>query len=936
MPPIYRIHPGIGVARLGNSPDEICITPEEPAALPIDCDAQGSPRLSPDGETELRVQRFKDGSGRIKRQAARFQVYVYDDESPEGRPLKLGDPVYGGGNHGVLIDIQWRVHLANKKAVWYEFKQLEGEHGYAPNHPRRNAAIEDPEARQRLIIDPGPRAVNCTDSRAARFDRDGNDVYAPTFPPKLEPCSIDTLGEMKTDAVGRLLVLGGHGSSGSYRFNEFGQPRIDAYANNDGWFDDTSDGPVMARLVMYSKEVGKNRYVDVESPSWCIVGYPAYVPEIPDMITMDEVLEDVYIRQFAARTDLFGEAGTFDEPQSIDRGDPNALALWRAGRLRWNPEYRPWFYRDIWAILFRPDQYSYLTSILGQSNFPHNQSGRGNFDPARLGTPSMLDREELVNCEERCVEKHKKGEMFVSTLYPAFKTLEQEARIRLSAISHAPGEDLIAEALGITSAGHLIGGLRKALAGFAAAVGDQNVQNVEERPSSGLGSSPGDEPDKAPLRGSPGEGHGSLRRYIERWRTLGASPTDDYKKATDKLEAAVGELLHLGGAAPRRKRAEAGKGERETPEMIREELKARLHDAVSDHLKKYHTGRLLEECGRQCVAKNTIDPHRAYRQYVFDLLRKPGEENRFAAGGKVESRTHNLPLMPLLAGDNPISNTLPSKFLRMTDYQFFLLRQWAQGLFYNEVTEGWGQVDPWNPYGSWKNRTGRDLDRGVLSNVLGGAFCPGGEAGWIMRNPAIYESLYRVKADPTFAAFRQTAAQANTLKDVVPEADYLAYTDEPLSQDDDFARGLQPGDLTKHMALPWQADFNECTVQDIDVTYEDWNAVYPKNGNDKLMEREARVWQTLWWPAHRPIQTFELIRDASGQPSYRWVDWSRGIPGTNAGDLKMVTEWWRLGFVRKNPDYPSLPDVKPTELPPPDPPPYISVERTERKGDKHE
>jgi hypothetical protein len=406
------------------------------------------------------------------------------------------------------------------------------------------------------------------------------------------------------------------------------------------------------------------------------------------------------------------------------------------------------------------------------------------------------------------------------------------------------------------------------------------------------------------------------------------------------LEAAVGELLRREAVAPRRRKAAAaGKGEAETPEMIREELKTRLQDMVSDHLKKYHTGRLLEECGRQCVAKNMIDPHLTYRQYVFDLLRKPGEENRFAAGGKVESRTHNLPLMPLLAGDNPISNTLPSKFLRMTDYQFFLLRQWANGRFYNEVTEGWAQVNAWNPYASWKNRSGRDLDRGVLSNVLGGAFCPGGEAGWIMRNPAIYESLYRVKADPTFAAFRQTAAQANTLHDVVPETDYLAYTDEPLSQDDDFARGLQPGDLTKHMALPWQADFNECAIQEIDVTYEDWNAIYPTNGNDKLMERSARVWHTLWWPAHRPVQTFELIRDANGRPDYRWVDWSRGIPGTNAGNLKMVTEWWRLGFVRKNPDCEGVPDVNPTELPPLNPPPYISVERTERterKGDNHE
>ena len=43
MPPIYRIHPGIGIARLGDSPGEFYIGPEKPAALPIACDAEGNP-----------------------------------------------------------------------------------------------------------------------------------------------------------------------------------------------------------------------------------------------------------------------------------------------------------------------------------------------------------------------------------------------------------------------------------------------------------------------------------------------------------------------------------------------------------------------------------------------------------------------------------------------------------------------------------------------------------------------------------------------------------------------------------------------------------------------------------------------------------------------------------------------------------------------------
>ena len=320
-------------------------------------------------------------------------------------------------------------------------------------------------------------------------------------------------------------------------------------------------------------------------------------------------------------------------------------------------------------------------------------------------------------------------------------------------------------------------------------------------------------------------------------------------------------------------------------------------------LDQFRTGKLLATCEGECTAAATYDPFRRYRRYLFDLLRRPGEENSFRLGGRPTQRTYNLPLMPLLAGDNPISNTLPSKFLRLTDTQYYLLRQWAEGRFWNEQNEGWATPDPFEPYKGWVNQTGRDLDRGVLHNVLGGAFCPGGEVGWIMRNPAIYHEPFRIKADPDFYAFRQTAAQANAQKGRLSDADYDAYVDVTLSQDNNFARGLQPGDLTKYMGLPWQSDFNECSTQEIDITYERWNQLYAANEGDMLLAREQQAWETLWWPAHRPMQTWEVIGfGADGTtPIYQVRDWARGIPGTNAGDLKMVTAWSTLRFVVRNP-----------------------------------
>jgi hypothetical protein len=319
------------------------------------------------------------------------------------------------------------------------------------------------------------------------------------------------------------------------------------------------------------------------------------------------------------------------------------------------------------------------------------------------------------------------------------------------------------------------------------------------------------------------------------------------------------------------------------------------------------------------------------RTYLLDLLRRPGEENEFSEGGKPSSRVYGLPLMPLLCGDNPIDNTLPSKFLRLTDYQLYLLQQWARGLFFNEDLEGWAKTDPWWPYGSWPMKTARDLDRGVLSNLLGGAFCPGGECTWIIRNPAVWREPYRLKADPSFYMFTQTAAQANQNQGggTYTEQDYATYISIDLSQKNDFAIGLQPGDLSKYDAIPWQADFNECSTQTIDITYEEWNQIFPGSEGDTLLAREQRQWQTLWWPAHRPMQTYEVVSVKKGVPTYLWLDWTPGVTQTPAGDLKMVTEWWRLPFVRRNP-YIRPWSAVPTSLPPISPPPYVSVERTKR------
>lgn len=92
------------------------------------------------------------------------------------------------------------------------------------------------------------------------------------------------LGEIRTDHSGRLLVVGGRGKS----FSPDGQP-LTTFANNYGWTDDTSDGPVTARVRLGSDEIP----VD---PAWGVVAPPNYASALAaDCCTLYDVVSQTMI-----------------------------------------------------------------------------------------------------------------------------------------------------------------------------------------------------------------------------------------------------------------------------------------------------------------------------------------------------------------------------------------------------------------------------------------------------------------------------------------------------------------------------------------------------------------------------------------------------------------------------------------------------------------
>jgi hypothetical protein len=233
-----RIHPAIGIARIGNS-DEWFIGPEVPHPVP-----------PPPGG-------YRDASGKLKRQAAQFRIYGYDANGAVVAELTSAN-----------AHIEWTVHVANKKGAWYDFDAaLDLPEAKELKSCRRNSFIQGAE-REKLVIDPGPRKVSGANATSKPFDT-GKFLDFPVY-----------LGELFTDDAGRLQFVGGKGVSASpVNFT------LVTFANNPGWHDDTSDGPVTAKVVVEGRQLSV-------TPAWVVTTPPNYSPDLVTPQTMYDVITD--------------------------------------------------------------------------------------------------------------------------------------------------------------------------------------------------------------------------------------------------------------------------------------------------------------------------------------------------------------------------------------------------------------------------------------------------------------------------------------------------------------------------------------------------------------------------------------------------------------------------------------------------------------------
>ncbi|HYO13108.1 MAG TPA: LodA/GoxA family CTQ-dependent oxidase [Thermoanaerobaculia bacterium] len=248
------IHPAIGIARVGNAPaDEYYLAPEVPgrAADP-----------GPPG--------YKNEKGQIRREAARFRIYGYNAKGEVVKEITVDD-----------AEITWEVHVANRKAAWYKFLNALDLKQFVMIPDHRNATIPS-DRRRDLVIDPGPRTISGVSQSGPQYAFDQGWISFEEGSPIEVP-----LGEIRTDDKGRLIVIGGEGRSASYN----GAQAV-TFANNDGWYDDTSDGPVRAQVKLAGSEVP----LDAE-PAMVAVTPPNYGQGLYGPVTMYDVVYDLYLRQ---------------------------------------------------------------------------------------------------------------------------------------------------------------------------------------------------------------------------------------------------------------------------------------------------------------------------------------------------------------------------------------------------------------------------------------------------------------------------------------------------------------------------------------------------------------------------------------------------------------------------------------------------------------
>lgn len=363
---VFRVHPTINFARFGTS-GEFYLSPETSAGLDLPGTKTTGGLPIKAGTESAFIDRgdLRDAEGRLKRQAARFRLFSYDLDGPDSYPNGGGTEIVAGTrlpDGRTVARIVWTVHLANKKANNYNIVSSKGIEAFADGqvpqlrNPQAYGTPDSPARLKALVIDPGPRAIVGTAEGAAAgpvgFDAattascsDGKGgvtpipAYPQTFPSGqlYQPTGpLDTLGELRTDEKGRLLVLAAYGRTAA-QIDEYGVPvQLVGDTNNASWFDDAADGPVSATLVFTDGST------EEAFGAWVVCCDPGYAPQIRNVVSVWDDVYDTWVRELGLQPEICDPASGGFQPGYKPGFERHIRPIFRAAALqRWTVNLPP-------------------------------------------------------------------------------------------------------------------------------------------------------------------------------------------------------------------------------------------------------------------------------------------------------------------------------------------------------------------------------------------------------------------------------------------------------------------------------------------------------------------------------------------------------------------------------------------------------------------
>jgi hypothetical protein len=373
-----RIHPGIGIARLGNS-DEFYIGPEAPGVV---VDPGGSNGPGPNGGT------YRDSAARLKRQAQRYRVYAYDADDKVVAELT--------SDSGLVQTMRWRVHVRNMKAANYAF---EGAYLFDPDK-LRNPSIQPgmkPIERDKLIIDPGVHTI--ASGQAGPVVMKGDvfggiekgalpgelrfEGFTPRDPSKEVEVTYKAakdieLGQLRLDSKDRLLFVPAPGkgecvttpkvvlSNPSDTMTPPNGPEDGknpltnqfAYFNIPGWWDDTCGGEIDVTVTLKDGTVLSTRdnvtsatdegTRNPRAGAWIVTAPPKFAPHMYHVVS---ILDRVY--------EAFPEAYPYAKQKTN-------------------------FYRDVYPIFAKAVNYSWVNAAAGGVTPETKDAAHGPKQPGNL------------------------------------------------------------------------------------------------------------------------------------------------------------------------------------------------------------------------------------------------------------------------------------------------------------------------------------------------------------------------------------------------------------------------------------------------------------------------------------------------------------------------------------------------------------------------